>query len=471
MTFISEIRVKPAAAVLIAAVASALVEVLVVQHPALTRLTVACCLLMCGAVAAAQWPRATAITVLIMLPFIALIRRVLLEFTPWASTDPILLVGPALIAVVLFRLFSLERREIAPDRLSKFVLLMLVLSVLEAFNPRGGGVRAGATSLLFTVVPLSWFFIGREFGDRRSLRLLFVGITCGGGLIAVYGLVQSFSGLFAWDRVWVAQHGYAALNVNGVIRAFGTFSSAAEYATFLGVAIVVCFAYGLASRIYLLGLVPVLGAALFFESGRSAMITALAGVVAVFAARRGTYSRALMTLGVCVGLVGAAFIFGRASLLHSASSSGNPLVTHALGGLADPFNSQQSTLSGHLSLFQGGLRAGLDPVGHGTASTTLASQEAAPAAGQASTARSTEVDLSNVFVSYGLFGGSAYVATVLLALAAALRVAVTRRDEVSLASLGVLVATLGQWLNGGFYAVSPIVWFVVGALAARRSVE
>ncbi len=79
---------------------------------------------------------------------------------------------------------------------------------------------------------------------------------------------------------------------------------------------------------------------------------------------------------------------------------------------------------------------------------------------------STEVDVSNVFVSLGTFGGLAYLALVLLVLHAALRLAVERRDAVSLAALGTLVVVFGQWLNGGFWSVAPLVWLTAGFVVA-----
>jgi hypothetical protein len=51
--------------------------------------------------------------------------------------------------------------------------------------------------------------------------------------------------------------------------------------------------------------------------------------------------------------------------------------------------------------------------------------------------------------------------------------ALQRRDALSLAALGILVITLGQWLNGGYYAVSALVWILLGWIAgkSRAAVE
>jgi hypothetical protein len=79
--------------------------------------------------------------------------------------------------------------------------------------------------------------------------------------------------------------------------------------------------------------------------------------------------------------------------------------------------------------------------------------------------------VSNAFVGLGTVGGLAYLALVIVVFRAALMLAVQRSDAVSLAVLGTLVVALGQWLNGGFYAVSPLIWFIAGFVVACRQAE
>jgi hypothetical protein len=442
---------------------SILVGAELIRQPSLTRLLVAACLGLCGVVLAMQWPRTAVLAALACLPFLALVRRLLLEFTPWKSTDPLLLLAPAVVILVLGRLYVLEGRELARGRIAKLVLLLVLLSFLQVLNPRGGGVSAGAAALLFTAVPLCWFFVGRELGTSRSLHGLYTWIVVSATAIGVYGLIQTWDGLPSWDQMWVKQTGYAALRIGYVTRAFGTFSSAAEYASFLGIGIVVAIAFALAGRPYLLPAVPLLAVAVFYESSRSILVTTVFASLAIVAARTGSFRRAALTLGVCLGAVALAFVYGRGALQQTALTSRDPLVSHQLGGLADPFNQNSSTLPSHLAMLQNGFRNGvLNPFGQGIASTTLAGQQL----GSGST--STEIDVSNVFVGYGTFGGLAYLAVVLLALRCALRQAVERRDAVSLAALGLLITVFGQWLNGGYYAVSPLIWFSIGFLVASQ---
>ena len=294
------------------------------------------------------------------------------------------------------------------------------------------------------------------------MRWLYGGAVVIACIVALYGLNQAWNGLPTWDSEWVSRTGYAALNVGEVIRAFGTFSSAAEYAQYLGIGIVVSVAFALGRLPQMLPAVPLLAVAVFYESSRGIMVTTTFAVIVVVAARTGNMQRAVVTLAVCLLGLSLAFAFGRGSLENKAASSSDPLVSHQLGGLADPFNKDTSTLPSHLTLLRDGFSSGLlNPLGNGITSTNLAGTKLST---ESST--STEVDVTNVFVSLGTFGGLAYLALILLVLTAALRVAVERGDAVSLAALGILILTFGQWLNGGFYAVSPLIWLTAGFVVA-----
>jgi hypothetical protein len=282
-------------------------------------------------------------------------------------------------------------------------------------------------------------------------------------VIALYGLAQTWDGMPSWDRIWVNNSGYAALNVGQDIRAFGTFSSASEYATFLGVAIAIAIAFALDRRPYLLPAVPLLAIALFYESSRGPLISTVVAALAVLAARTGSMKRAAVSLVLLLAIVVAALVVERGAL-QSASSSSNALVAHQVSGFAHPLNSTQSTLPSHLTLVENGFTHGaVDPIGQGIGSTTLAGSRLG-----SSQPGSSEFDVSNAFIATGTFGGLGYLALVLVALAAMLRQAVLRRDAVSLAILGMGIAALGQWENGGFYALSPLIWFAVGFTATAQ---
>jgi hypothetical protein len=442
----------------LAAASTVAVTVVAVLAPGLLRTVLAVLVGALLVVTWLRWQRLGLLATMAFLPMLALVRRLLIPVGGFTSYDPLLLVVPAAAVVVLARLHVVERRPLVSSLMAKLVLALLLITVAEAFNPEGGSVSTGVTGLLFLAAPLAWFFIGREVADEWLISRLVVMVLVLATGIALYGLYQTGVGLPAWDQSWVAINGYAALHVGTAIRAFATFSSAQEYAVYLGLGLVVALTLVVKGHLVPLATVPVLGLALFIESGRGPLILTAASLVAVVGLSTGRPRVALLLAFVAVA--GALLLerLAGAAVTQSAASSDNPFVAHQLGGLADPLNPDQSTLTSHVQLVVAGLAfSAQHPFGLGTALTTLAAGNVAY--GQIA---STEVDLANAFLSLGWIGGALFATIVARSLWGALRLGLRRRDLTALVCAGVLVATLGQWLNGGFYAVAPLIWLMVG---------
>ncbi len=69
-----------------------------------------------------RWPRAAALATLLFLPFLALIRRLLIADTGWISNDPLLLVGPVVTLFLLYRIYGLEDRRFDGDVVAKLTV-------------------------------------------------------------------------------------------------------------------------------------------------------------------------------------------------------------------------------------------------------------------------------------------------------------------------------------------------------------
>ena len=137
------------------------------------------------------------------------------------------------------------------------------------------------------------------------------------------------------------------------------------------------------------------------------------------------------------------------------TGTADTLLQHQISGIADPSN---STLSGHLSRTFGGISSAFSlPFGHGTGSVT----QAASRLGGTSNV-GTEYDLGNTGEALGLPGLTMYLVVVVLGLLASYRLASRRRDFLALASFGLLVVTLFQWLNGDLYSVAWLTWLCLG---------
>jgi hypothetical protein len=256
-----------------------------------------------------------------------------------------------------------------------------------------------------------------------------------------------------------------------VIRPFGTFASAREYGSYLDIGLVFAVALALHRRYWALLTLPFLGWAIVLSSGRSILVLGLLAVVFVLGMRTRSAGGLIVTMVLGVAMLFATVSVFGSSLDRASKQSSNPLVSHQVGGLLNPLDPNQSTLLGHLDLLKSGIIDGLkDPIGKGTGVTN----RAAGVAG--GTNETSEVDISDAFISMGIVGGVVFLAIIWMTFRRVVSAYFTRGDPALLAAGGLFVVMLGQWLNGGLYAVAPLTWFFVGwvacvPLARERSRE
>jgi hypothetical protein len=350
------------------------------------------------------------------------------------------------------------------------VALITLLSLAEAANPLQGSFQVGLGGILYVTVPMLAFWIGRTLVDEVMLRRILWLIAILAVLEATYGLVQTLGGFPSWDVHWVQTSGYAALNVGGVTRAFGSFASAQEFGIFLGVGLV-CWVALLSEKWKLrtpvsLAAIALVGWALVLESGRTSVFLTVVALFVMLAARSGRKLGGAAVAGL-VGIAAVIFVAGQfgGTSVPTTTSSGlgvSPLTSHLLAGLANPTGSH-STLGTHTTeLVHGVFVAFEHPLGSGTGSVTVAAGHFGSVQGLG-----TEVDPGNAGVALGLLGLVLYIVILAFGLATTYRVASGRRDAVGLATIGVTVVTLLQWLNGDLYSVTWLLWLTLGWVDAN----
>jgi len=445
--------------------AAAAAGLFAVATPGLYRAALALALAVNLIVLGMKWPRAAALTTLLFLPFLALVRRILIPTSGFTSNDPLLLVGPVVVLFLLYRLYVVERRERDPDLMFKLVLALLVVVVIQVFNPLGtGGIIAAASGLLFLGVPLLWFFVGRSLADERTVKLILYGAILVAGVVGIYGLFQTQLGdPISWDQQWIDINGYSALSVGrsetgNQLRPFSTFSSNQEYAAFLAVGVTFIAALMFHRRLGMALVLPLIAVALFLAGGRGSLVLAVLSLVMLAALR----TRALLP-GFVVVVMGVGLAFGLATafgprLDRAAGLGGDALVERNVSGIFNPLDPNKSTVIAHWDLIIDGFVTGVtNPAGQGTAATNIA-----VTLSPGSDKQDSENDIANAFVSLGLAGGLLYVAIIFLVFRGLFSRYVARRDVLSFAAVGLIVVTFGQWLNGGLYALAPLLWFFVG---------
>jgi hypothetical protein len=408
--------------------------------------------------------RGTLIGLAVWLVALGLIRRLISSGTGASvSHDPLLLVGPAALGA-LFIVSTGRGAFRRKTPLASSVLLLSVLAFVEAFNPLQGGFLIGLGGLLFVLFPMLAFWVGRVLVDRDLLRQLLRLLSILTALDALYGLVQQFAGFPSWDVRWITTSGYTALNVGGFERAFGSFSSSAEYSIMLGIGLLVwvgLFTWGRPVWVVAqLSAVGLIGTALVFESERGAIVLVLFALGLMVSARTGNRPTSALFFGALLLflLYLAVDQLWSPSLTQASSpNSVSAMTSHLFAGLSNP-TGQQSTLPAHISEVESGIASGFtQPIGYGTGAITLATSHLGQAA-----ALGSEADPGNASTAFGFVGLLLYLLVAGRGLTVVYRLAAHLRDPVSVIVLGIAVVTLFQWLNGALYSVAWLFWLTLG---------
>ena len=399
-------------------------------------------------------PRGLLIVLVGWLAALGLIRRIVTLGAPTTGADILLLVGP-LALVVLFLIAARTGAFTRLTTLSKSVIALSAIALLEAVNPQQGGLRVGLGGVLLLLIPMLSFWVGRGLVDDRLLRVVLLLVAGFAVPAAAYGLWQTFAGFPAWDSAWIANTDFVALNINETVRPFSSFSSPAEFGFYLTIAIGVWLSFGrsLGRLPITVPIVAFLGAALLYQSARLVALLLIAALGIAFTARRGVRPPTALVAGVV-----ALFLASLAASQFAVSGTpgqASSLVAHQVKGIADPFGSE-STGTGHLSQLVNGLTSAFThPLGAGTGAVTQAAK-------LGGTTYGTEADPSNAAVGLGLPGLIAYLCVAITGFLTVYRAAARRRDALATAALIVLLVTTLEWLNGGQYAIAFLPWLVLG---------
>jgi hypothetical protein len=403
-------------------------------------------------------PRGAIAATMVFLAALGDYRRYAGYFEGYPVNDPLLLVAPA-VAVLLLAQALLRGRRAPATALSKLVLALVTLMLIEMFNPAQGGLQIGFAGALFYLAPLLWFWVGRSFASLE-LAHRFTRVILGVGIAAMLlGLYQTYFGLLSFEQQWVEQIGYQALHISDeVVRAIGFFSSSAEYQRYLVAAAVTAFAVWLSERSRLIVVLPLFLATIFLSAARGPVIMVILAIAITWAIRAGSGAAWLPRLAVA-SVIGATALIVVLGLLQTSTLGGRvaPLVARQVGGLLEPGNEEKSTATGHLQMFTSGILTGIfTPAGQGLGATT----EAAHKYGARNL--NSEIDLANIMISVGILGGVLYLAIAAGVIAKTMKWWRIERRPAALAVVGILFGTLGGWLIGGEYSVAALLWFLIG---------
>jgi hypothetical protein len=421
------------------------------------------------AVPAIERPRAAIFGLFVLLPFLGTLRHMFLASTGTVKLDPLLLVTSAVAFTVFISLILNHEMDFSGTPLSGIVFLLLVVGVLQVFNPGqaptySNSLLVGFTGIMINLIPIAFFFIARSIADPEMTHKVVRLVLVVGAIACAYGLFQVFFGFRAFEKTWLATQGYNALQVGQTTRPFSIFNNAAEYAAYAHYAFVAAFATLLfaprTKRTLMLIAVTLVAYSGFLIGSRGFSVKVGLAVIVLLAARA---RNRLLAAGVVIACVGA-FVFWSATTsstqtIQSQKAGASQLIEQQVRALVDPFNKEKSTLPIHFEAATTGILYAVthQPFGLGTGvATTAGSKFGGLQAG-------TELDIGDSFLSLGIAGGLLYLAAIAVALFELSRVRRALPGPVWIGIWVMALTSVGAWLNGGLYAITPLVWFLIGA--------
>ncbi len=404
------------------------------------------------------------IATLIFLPFMAFIRRALYSISPYTKLDPILLIGPAIAGFIFIDIFMFRRdqfsKTIKDSLLSRCVIALFILFGLQVFNPLQGSMLVGLGGIMYYIIPLMWFYLGRIFINGEAGVKLLKAVVIIGFVVMIYGIYQTYFGFMGFEEYWIKYGGYTALHVGGIIRAFSTFASASEYALYITVFAVIIVATIIHRKKLIL--LPALGITLW-----AIIIGGSRGPVFMFIFT----TVALLTLGL-KNLKKSTFtfvLFLFVFVMMLAKMSYDPTMFSEVGrltgvlqrqamGILDPFTPGRTTLPSHLGrVWYAFIDAFThNPFGYGLGSTTLAATKFG------GVGKGTELDFSNILVSSGIVGAVLYLVIMFQIFKEVMFLYFNSKNLRYIVVFAILFVTMGQLLIGANYALVPLLWLLIG---------
>jgi len=400
------------------------------------------------------------------LPFLGLIRRELIPSIGYQSNEPLTLIGAAVGTLLFIRIAS-NRWITVKNITNKLAIALLVVMILQIFNPKQGGILVGLGGALFYIGPLMWFFVGRHHGGKQTLATIGTVLLITSIIAAMVGLRQQFGEMSNVERYWMVVSKYKQFLTNDVVRVFGASLSFGEYVTIMSMGAMVAWARFL-QRKYLYALPFIfIAATIFLSSSRAGVVMLLAGCIISwsFLDKRAVTRIPRIILGVAIGVAGLLIGLNQTRVLNLDRNAAI-FVDHQVEGLTNPLGSERSTAAKHAGLVEIGFTSGIrNPIGQGLGSTTIAGRRFSQGGTDSEDGTfSTELDFTNIIVSTGFVGGIIYMILMGRISWVIIKLWDIGRSSSSLEWIAIAVVTFGNWLQGGYYAPSILIWSCFGIM-------
>jgi O-antigen ligase len=346
----------------------------------------------------------------------------------------------------------------------KIATILLFIFILQIFNPRQGSILVGIGGAKFFIIPFLWFYFGL-FLDEKFIKRMFNVVVLIAVIAALYGMKQIFFGFTQFEKYWIDWGGYSALHLFQTIRCFSTFSSAGEYAHYLTIAGIICFALLLKYKFKALSFVmlTIISVALFIAAVRTAIFAFVFSSIVLIGFFVKDSKKGIVL--VLIVLIFAGVFISRVGITPEVdeNSAISASVHHTLKGITNPSQEHSFRMRMNIWFVKVPRRFIANPFGYGLGSRTLAAWKFG------SPYMATENIVLDLILSTGIAGLIAFLLLFIAILKKVFFLMKIERNSI----IGILVITLTITFfligSASEYSVFPIIFLLWGVFASKIS--
>jgi hypothetical protein len=371
------------------------------------------------------------------------------------------------IAVLLLGHTLLKQKNTLTSPLSRGMLILTALLMLQIVNPKQGGLAVGIAGAMLVIVPTFWFWIGQAYGSVAFLQTLFFRIIVPISIVALaMGAIQLTYGYLPHQLAWYKVAGYKALGDSiDTLRPLSIFPNITEYLVYVSILVGLSAASLFRSaeapafpRKVAAILIPIAIISLFLAGSRGPVVMSLFIVILLWAIQGSSVASWVPRLAIVSILGGMGFVWTLTQVSEMEVEGGGRV--HANMQRQAQLVETGGTANTHANLAIDAVKHGIskEPFGLGVGAITLAASKFG------GNSFNSEKDITNMFIVGGVLGGVVYLGVVILAATASIRYWIHTRSLIALSIFAVLTVTGLMWLHPGHYVTTPLVWLVIGVL-------
>lgn len=199
-------------------------------HTIPSRVETALVLIILSAIPTLRWPRFGAFYLISVPMVIPLFRRMYYLLAERPKLDFLMIIEDGVMAVLVLGtlLLAALNKDRFADGFSKWVAAFFVWMLAKVFLGNYGSLLEGLYGFKFNGLYILFFFVGshilRDPNDHgKALRMAGAFLV----LSALWSLNQSLFGFTAFENAWINSITFTTLQIDGIVRPFGTYVSPA----------------------------------------------------------------------------------------------------------------------------------------------------------------------------------------------------------------------------------------------------